>query len=89
MPYIPEAHRRSMERGWPASNAGELTYELTQVVLSYLNRCAVEVGPKFGDYAEAIAALECTKLEMYRRSVAPYEDTKIAENGDLEYPHGG
>lgn len=30
-------------------------------------------------------AIECAKLEFYRRVAAPYEDKKIAENGDV-YP---
>jgi len=30
-----------------------------------------------------IGALECAKLELYRRVAAPYEDDKIAENGDV------
>ncbi len=32
-----------------------------------------------------VGALECAKLELYRRMVAPYENGKIAENGDV-YP---
>ncbi len=31
----------------------------------------------------AIGVLECAKLELYRRRVSPYEDEKIAENGDV------
>ena len=30
-----------------------------------------------------IGALECAKLELYRRVAAPYEDDKIIENGDV------
>lgn len=30
-----------------------------------------------------IGTLECCKLELYRRIVSPYEDEKIAENGDV------
>jgi hypothetical protein len=37
----------------------------------------------FKTYAEAISALECAKLELYRRQLAPYEDKKCAENGDV------
>lgn len=28
-------------------------------------------------------ALECCKQEVYRRLIAPYEDTKIEDNGDV------
>ena len=30
-----------------------------------------------------MGALECAKLELYRRVAAPYEDVKIMENGDV------
>lgn len=33
--------------------------------------------------SEIIGALECCKLELYRRIAAPYEDIKIGENGDV------
>lgn len=31
---------------------------------------------------DALGALECCKLEFYRRVAAPYEDSKIKSNGD-------
>ena len=31
----------------------------------------------------AIGMLACVQAELYRRVVAPYEDQKIAENGDV------
>ena len=31
-----------------------------------------------------IGALECVKDEFYRRQLAPYEDEKIEENGDVD-----
>jgi len=31
----------------------------------------------------ALGAIECAKLEFIRRVVSPYEDTKIASNGDV------
>ena len=39
--------------------------------------------PKYFNYNRAIGMLECVKQEFYRRMVAPYEDTKIEENGDV------
>lgn len=32
---------------------------------------------------ELIGALECTKLELYRRMAAPYENIKSDTNGDV------
>ena len=37
----------------------------------------------YAEFNEAIGAIECAKLELYRRMLAPYEDRKIAENGDV------
>ena len=60
-------------------NVGELTYVLTRTVDSYL--CSDPRG--YAEMAEGIAALECSKLELYRRIVAPYEDGKMRANGDV------
>lgn len=38
---------------------------------------------RYSDFDRIIATLECCKLEYYRRKVAPYEDVKIRENGDV------
>lgn len=85
MPYIDRENRRHFANGGHARTVGELTYALTKTVVTYLD----EIGPPFevgfSDYAEAIAALEATKLELYRRAIAPYEDEKCHKNGDV-YP---
>ena len=62
---------------------GELNYATTRLVLNYL---ASDNSPQ-GYYVinEVIGALECAKLEFYRRLVIPYEDMKINQNGDV-YP---
>ena len=33
--------------------------------------------------AQALAVLESTRAEYYRRVLAPYEDEKIEQNGDI------
>jgi broad-specificity NMP kinase len=40
-------------------------------------------APKYHKYNAAVGVLECAKLELYRRLVSGYEDTKIIENGDV------
>ncbi len=37
----------------------------------------------YDNYNTVIGVLESMKLEMYRRTVAPYEDLKVQENGDV------
>ena len=39
---------------------------------------------RYYHYNKAIGVLECIKQEFYRRVVAPYEDTKMQETGDIE-----
>lgn len=59
--------------------AGELNYAITEMMINYLNR----KGISYTNMNEVIGVLECAKLELYRRMTAPYEDTKIEENGDV------
>lgn len=55
---------------------GELNYVITRMLKeSYPLR--------YFNLNRAVGVLECAKLEFYRRVVAPYEDTKIEENGDV------
>jgi hypothetical protein len=63
------------------TDAGELNYIITQMVRRFL--ASEGTPPRYADFNAAIGALECCKLELYRRMIAPYEDKKIAENGDV------
>jgi len=84
MPYIKKELRASI--GTPAAYAGtealtpgELNYAVTKVVCGYLTAH----GVSYQRISEAISALECAKMELYRRVAAPYEDKKCAENGEV------
>lgn len=79
MPYIKEEARQELAIGRGAANAGELNFILTCVVLNYID----ERGESYQAYNDAIGALEGAKLELYRRHVAPYENEKMKENGDV------
>jgi hypothetical protein len=74
--YEPEL-RPLLEKIKTSPHIGELVYLLTRLVLTYLGS-----SPCFEDYDKVIGALECTKLELYRRRVAEYEEVKKRENGD-------
>ena len=78
MPYIAEHFRNQVDAGKKPENAGELTYKLYKECVGY-----VGMNSRFQDYGEVILALECAKQEFYRRYVAPYEDEKIDQNGDV------
>ncbi len=80
MPYIDREARERLASGSAPANAGELNYAITRIVDDYLARAG---GLRYAHINEAIGALECAKLELYRRLAAPYEDRKIAEAGDV------
>ena len=77
MPYI-EPKRRIDAQVLP-KDAGELNFGLTKVIVSYLNF----KGESYQTYNDIIGALEGAKLEIYRRMIAPYEENKKNQNGDV------
>ena len=82
MPYIKGEDRKKLafrDNRHP-ENAGELNYLFTKLALQYI----VDKGKKYQHYNDIIGALEGCKLELYRRSIVPYENMKIIENGDVE-----
>lgn len=80
MPYIDSQKRLEILEGRPPADAGELNFAITTVVDSYLT---AKGRMRYADLNEAVGVLECAKLELYRRIVAPYEDLKIEEAGDV------
>jgi len=80
MPYIKPEKRRLVSL-YPKTvlNAGELNFAITDIVKSYI----AHHGQSYKTFNAVIGVLECAKLELYRRKVSPYEDTKIASNGDV------
>lgn len=79
MPYIMKVDRSRLRVGKPPVNVGELNYAITMLLLEYISL----KGKGYENINAAVGALECAKLEFYRRLAAPYEDTKIEENGDV------
>jgi len=58
---------------------GDLNYIVTSICHRYIE----ERGLSYKVINDIIGVLECAKLEMYRRTAAPYEDEKIDVNGDV------
>lgn len=81
MPYIPFNDRAAVEprSESDARTAGELNYQLTILIDRYLT--VNEKG--YQTMNDIVGALDGAKAEFQRRVVAPYEDKKIAENGDV------
>lgn len=79
MPYIKKELREEIEGSDYAVDPGELNYLITKICNTYLH----ENGKNYQRINDVVGALECAKLELYRRVAAPYEDKKIIENGDV------
>lgn len=83
MPYIDQAIRTGLDnRVIIPIRVGELNYVITKLCHDFIRGSG---RPDYAAYNEVIGVLECAKLEMYRRIVAPYEDIKKVENGDIYY----
>ncbi|MDC0160864.1 hypothetical protein OAJ07_05370 [Gemmatimonadales bacterium] len=84
MPYIDQLSRTQIAAGEAPASAGELNYAITVLVDSYLRSVAKDEGRvRYAHLNEVVGVLECAKLELYRRVVAPYEDQKMTESGDV------
>jgi len=59
---------------------GHLNYLNYKIVKRYIQKN----GNKYFTFCAVVGTLICCVLEIYRRLVAPYEDKKIKENGDVE-----
>lgn len=83
MPYIKQDRREILARReeglFTAANAGELNYQFTMLAIEYFRNHKAN----YAAINDVVGALEGAKLEFYRRVAAPYEDTKIKENGDV------
>jgi len=83
MPYITAESKEELEYR-PPQNAGELNYTLTRIIQMYLySDSDRDYQANYQRFNDAMGALEGCKLELYRRAIAPYEDKKIQENGDV------
>ena len=80
MPYIEAETRDRIDILKQApKTAGELNYIIHHTIEEYLQ----ENLHKYQSYNDVVGALECAKLEFYRRMVSSYEDLKIKHNGDI------
>lgn len=79
MPHIDPKIRKVYDQAYlPFAAGGNLNYLITKLCLQRLG-----TQPRYVDFNEVIGVLECAKQELYRRMVAPYEDKKAKENGDV------
>lgn len=86
MPYVPAARRHDLRppqyTGRPPAvmeGPGDLNFLLTTLALDYLR----QRGLSYQTINDVMGAFSSAAQEFYRRVAAPYEDTKIAQNGDV------
>ena len=83
MPYIKPELRTDFEKhivGLQPETAGDLNYIISRISADYVAR----KGKKYAILNEVMGVLSAVAHEFYRRVVAPYEDEKIKENGDIK-----
>ena len=84
MPYIKQDKRDVLDPhlvrlAENIASEGELNYCIYRLSCLLVDR----MGESYDTYSLCGSAMEHAKLEWYRRRVAPYEDKKIRENGDI------
>lgn len=90
MPYIKNKEMRKeidklvLRFAFLCADETEETIDITGKLNYFLFRLALMHGMSYKTYRDFIGELEAAKLEIYRRQIAPYEDKKIKENGDVE-----
>ncbi len=91
MPYIHDTHRKKYEQ--PIKEivnqlnldgtsglypVGNLNYIISEIINETLKR----QGLRYQTLNAIVGALECCKLELYRKIAIPYEDEKCKINGE-------
>lgn len=92
MPYIEQEYRKMFSRKLAnlvevltrhgeedIEGVGELNYCISSLIW----RLWYDGTQSYEKANRLIGVLECVKQEFYRRHVAPYEDEKLASNGDI------
>ena len=85
MPYIKYCDRERYEQATKGlflllkdAPPGEINYVLSSIIWGIF-----DLKKSYKSANELMGVLECVKQEFYRRKVAPYEDEKKVENGDI------
>jgi hypothetical protein len=86
MPYLTDDEKNDINswRIGPAfltdhqKKPGYLPYAFYRMALNFLGH-----DRNFSRIAAVMGSFVCAMLELYRKAVAPYEDSKIKSNGDV------
>jgi hypothetical protein len=86
MPYIKREDRRPLDPLIEQVAALLPQREFAGAFNYVVSRLCAEIlrnQPGYSRINELIGALECAKLELYRRVAGPYEDTKARAHGEV------
>lgn len=86
MPYIRQSDRQEPDRAMEPllalviknNSPGFMNYVITNLIIQFFDN-----DPSYARIALTTGVIENVKQEFYRRVAGPYEDKKIAENGDV------
>ncbi len=84
MPYIPGSRREVFDGllrqcAEYVQNEGELNYCIYKLSTLLIEK----TGESYSNLSMCSSAMEHAKLEWYRKRLAPYEERKIMEHGDI------
>jgi len=91
MPYIKQEDRSQYDslvedvvdaltdHGFKPADVGHVNYVVSSIIWKLFDS-----NKKYANANSLAGVLSCVDKEFYRRKVAPYEDEKIQENGDLK-----
>lgn len=88
MPYINKENREHLEPAIAEAvkhlkdvefGKGDMNFFITRLVHEYI----LHHGKRYATLSDVTGVLNDAKTEFERRVVAPYEDEKIKENGDV------
>jgi hypothetical protein len=85
MPYINQFDRPRYDSAIDElikliDSPGELNYVISRIAKGMISK----KGGRYINHNEVIGAIECAKIELYRRLTGPYEDRAIVKNGDIK-----
>lgn len=83
MPYLTKEDKERLGMLPFPQNGGELNYMITKIIKDYMGKLSLEPKLNYQAINDVVGALECAKMEYYRRKAVPYEAKKIDENGDV------
>lgn len=84
MPYISPERRKVFDTqldqiAQNLTSGGEINYCVYRLCLAFITNA----GMSYTNSMVPFSALGAAQMELYRKVIAPYEDEKIAENGDV------